>query len=154
MSTDFPDEFSINYQLYFDDGFEIAGSRYKHLNNWMHLGIQLFEAKSFLELAECTGGLGVEKHMDETLIQQSLFRSFVLSYAKCFTSSGKGRSTLDRNNIFSNQESLPEYHDRIMDIRHKFAAHSDVSDIDRAILVVRETDEKMIFAKPTRLLIL
>jgi len=79
MSIDIPEEVKTNYQSYFDDGYELGGARYKHLNNWTHLSIQLFEARKFLDLAKSIDNLSVKEQMDEILIQQSLFRSFTLS---------------------------------------------------------------------------
>lgn len=63
--------------------------------------MQIFESKQFLELAENTHKVHERSSLDEVLTQQGLFRAFLLSYGKCFSTSGKGRSSLDPNKVFA-----------------------------------------------------
>ncbi len=141
MATNVPSEFKDNLQVYLDDGYKLGGGQYKHINNWTHLSIQLMEARCFLEIAEKNFGGEPDTDMDKILMQQALFRSFTLAYGKCFTSGGRGRTKLEKEDIFSTNPDLKVIHDRIMDIRHKFSAHSDINDLEMAILVIKETSE-------------
>lgn len=115
--------------------------RFSHLNRWTYLMMQAYEAKCFLELAENKHSVHPKSTLDELLTQQALFRSFILSYAKCFTSTGKGRLKLEQNQIYGHNEKLLKFHIRAMEIRHKFAAHSDVSGLDDAALDVSEFED-------------
>ncbi len=107
--------------------------------------MQVTEAKEFLRLAETTHMVHAQSTMAEILTQQALFRGFVLSYSKCFTSSGKGRASLDASKVFKTVPKCLPIHERILLFRHKFAAHGDESGLEEALIAVREdTDHFMI----------
>ncbi len=123
---------------------QIADLRFAVLNRWSYLMMLAFEAKSFLSLSETTHQVHTKSTMEEVLTQQALFRGFVLSYAKCFSSAGQGRSSLDENEVFRLKPELKPHHRRILDIRHKFAAHNDSSGLDEAVILVEERPEEFI----------
>lgn len=116
------------------------------LDRWTFLMMQIFETKSFLELAENTRSVHPQSSMEEVLTQQALFRAFLLSYGKCFTSSGEGRSSLDPKKVFDGKESVIPVHERIMELRHKFAAHNDVSGLDEALIDVEEREDEFVLS--------
>ena len=121
-------------------------ARFQVLARWSFLMMQLFECRTFLDLAETTHYVHSKSTLVEILTQQALFRSFLLAYGKCFASSGKGRSSLDAKKVFSEQQDLLSVHTRIMDLRHKFAAHNDESGLDQAIVDVEERQDKFVIA--------
>lgn len=114
--------------------------RFENVNRWTLLIMQIFESRSFLSLAESTHQVHPQSSLEEILTQQALFRGFLLSYGKCFASGGKGRMKLDPKKIFGQSTDLTKIHDRIMELRHKFAAHADASDLDEAVINVKELD--------------
>jgi hypothetical protein len=116
-------------------------ARFDKINRWTFLMMQVFEARSFLSLAESTHQVHQKSSMDEVLTQQALFRGFILSYAKCFASTGKGRMKLDQSKVYEKKAVLLPTHERIMELRHKFAAHSDASGLDEAIITIQELDD-------------
>ncbi len=120
--------------------------RFGIMDRWTFLMMQVFEAKAFLDLAEDTQMVHPRFSMEEVLTQQALFRAFLLSYGKCFASSGKGRSSLDQKKVFAGKEELLPVHDRLMDLRHKFAAHNDVSGLDEALIDVEEHEKEFVFS--------
>ena len=48
------------------------------------------------------------------------------------------RSSLDKNKVFGRKHSLIDTHNRLIDLRHKFAAHNDNSGLDEAVVGVQE----------------
>ncbi|MBP2848139.1 hypothetical protein [Dickeya oryzae] len=108
--------------------------------------MQAFESKNFLELAETTHCVHQKSTMPEILTQQALFRCFLLAYGKCFTSSGKGRTSLDPKNVFATSPELKTIHYRIMELRHTFAAHNDESGLDDATIKVKETSKEFVIS--------
>ncbi len=81
-------------------------------------------------------------------MKQALFRSYVISYAKRLSSSGKGRVSLNKKEIFKEQKEKLSTHKEVMDIRNKFVAHNDLSDRHVAVVAVKE-EEDVIFFKIT-----
>lgn len=116
-------------------------ARFDNLNRWTFLMMQAFEARSFLTLAESTHIVHPKSSMDEVLTQQALFRGFLLSYTKCFASTGKGRIKLDSAKVYEQKVHLLPVHERIVDLRHKFAAHGDTSGLDEAVMSIQELDD-------------
>lgn len=118
--------------------------RFGELNRWTFLMMQIFESKTFLELAEGKFAVRQDFTFEELLVTQALFRAAIISYAKCFTQSGKNRSSLDKNQVFSGHSSELLVHERIIDLRHQYAAHNDASGLDEAVVDVQELPDKFI----------
>lgn len=116
------------------------------LNRWTFLMMQVFECKKFLDLAEEDCSIHPRSSLEEVLIQQALFRSAILAYGKCFADSGKGRSSLDKNKVFAGHTELVLTHERLMDLRHKFAAHNDHSGLDEAVIDVEDRGDTLVIA--------
>ncbi len=78
--------------------------------------------------------------------KQAQFYSLVVSYGKCFASSGKNRISLDSKQIFSKEPSKLELHKELQDLRNKLVAHSD-SDLFEEIktILVLHPREKRVF---------
>jgi len=121
--------------------------RFRTLDRWTFLMMQVFESKKFLDLAETTHGIRPQSSLDEVLTQQALYRSFLLAYGKCFTTSGKGRSSLDPHRVFGDDAHIRSVHQRIMELRHRFAAHNDSSGLDHAVIEVEELDHEFVITQ-------
>lgn len=120
--------------------------RFGIMDKWTFLMMQAFEARSFLELAENTHRISPKSSMKELLTQLALFKAFLLSYGKCFSSAGKGRSKLEEKHVFVDRGDLLPIHHRIMALRNTFAAHNDMSGLDEAVLDIEETEEEFILS--------
>ena len=72
--------------------------------------------------------------------------SFIISYGKCFASSGTGIVALDANKVFGQDNELRSTHDKIIVARNKAVAHNDHSDWVRTTMAVKE-DFKRILIK-------
>lgn len=118
--------------------------RFELLNRWTFLMMQVFECKTYIELAQKNNSVHTESSLNEVLTQQALFRSAILAYAKCFSDSGKNRTSLDKKRVFLGRPDLMEVHERLMHLRNKFAAHNDVSGLDEATIHVVEYDDEFI----------
>src|SRR4051812_44530201 len=99
------------------------------------------EAKRALNLAEKYNRLESVDTMEQVLLAQALFRQAITSYAKCFVSAAQGRQTLDRNTVFQGRDSLNVKHDRMIQVRHSFAAHNGENDVDTATLASKEVGD-------------
>ena len=131
-------------KAYIDDGYVFDDKRFEFVNRWTYILMQLTEAKNFLELANKSTEYESESTMNEIYLHQALFRSFVISYAKCFSTSGQGRLSLNKKDIYKNQPDNLTVHERVIDIRNKFVAHSDDSGVDIAVLGVKEMESKIL----------
>ena len=116
-------------------------ARFDNLNRWTFLMMQVFEARSFLSMAGSKPQMHAIASIEDLLTQQALLRGFLLSYAKCFSSTGKGRIKLDPAKVFKNDQKLIPTHHRIMKLRHEFAAHGSSSGLDQATISVQELDD-------------
>lgn len=115
------------------DGY-IVDPRFELINRWTFLMMQVSEAKEFLQLAETTHMIHPQSTMAEVLTQQALFRGFILSYAKCFMTNGKGPASLDPAKVFEGAANCLPIHESILHYRHKFAAHGDESGLEEAVI--------------------
>lgn len=70
-----------------------------------------------------------------------MYRNFILSYSKCYSSSGKGRISLDASDIFKDNSKLEVIHKQILEIRNKHVAHNDESSFDIAINLILQNDK-------------
>jgi len=144
MNQELSQEALKNLKVYTDDGYVFDDKRFEFVNRWTYIFIQLKEAESFLELAINNNKDKTELSLENMYLEQALFRSFVITYAKCFSSSGQGRLTLDKKDIFKNKPDILTTHVKIIEVRNKFVAHSDESGIDIAVLGVKETKSKIL----------
>lgn len=144
MTDEISDHVKFNLNSLVNDGYHFNDVRFKYVNQWTYLLMQLTEAKKSLELLKNNEN----EDLDSVYLNQALFRSYVISYAKSFSSSGKGRITLNKKEIFKEQKEKLATHEEVMDIRNKFAAHNDLSDRHVAVVAVKE-EEDVIFFKHT-----
>jgi hypothetical protein len=108
--------------------------------------IHCYEAKEFIRLAEETHKVHLKSSLDEVLTQQALFRGFLLSYAKCFGGNGSGKASLDPRGVFASGSSEMTTHNRIIELRNKFAAHNDDSGLDDVVIDIQESDKEIVYS--------
>lgn len=82
--------------------------------------------------------------MEQVLVAQSLFRTSIICYGKCYSSAGVGRITLDKNKVFKGEDKLKALHDHMVNIRNSFVAHNDENNFDIAVIAAKETDEAIL----------
>jgi len=76
------------------------------------------------------------------IVKSSLLFASIVKYAKCFTS-GEGRGTsLNNKTIFKGErQEFNEFHDKTMDLRHKYLAHAGNSIHEsRALIAILNPD--------------
>jgi hypothetical protein len=123
---------------------EEVDPRFGRLNRWTFLMMQIFESKRFLDLVEGRHAVQSDSSIEDLLVAQALFRCAVTSYAKCFTQAGASRSKLEGPVVFAGQAALLETHERLMALRHRYAAHNGMSGLDEAVVDVQELPDKFI----------
>lgn len=107
----------------------------------------LVEARMSLELSETYNKNQKFTETEDMILAHGMFKNFILSYAKCFASSGKGKITLDSNEIFSLRKDLKTIHDKIISIRNTYVAHNDDNDYDITISLTKENEHEIILAQ-------
>jgi hypothetical protein len=74
--------------------------------------------------------LPVNEH-GRRLIRQSLWSAIIISYAKCFSSAGVGKSKLEKRDYLNQADAqLLEFHNYILVIRNTYIAHGDENTIE------------------------
>lgn len=127
-----------------DEGYIFDDPRFLHVQAWSMLLMHVHDALLSLKLLEKTSKYENGGSVEELTLQQALLRNSVMNYAKCFSQSGTGRKTLDKNSIFKDSPSLLDTHERVMLLRNKFFAHSDSSGIDFACLATKEKEDRIL----------
>lgn len=136
------------------EDFSIAESDFEKLNGWTIIGIQLLEAKTSLELCEKIKEWKNLSQIEEIVLSNGIFKNFILSYSKCFSSSGKNRISLDANDIYSQELDLKKIHTEILEIRNKYVAHNDDENgYDIAIALTAENQKEIKLAQTYTILI-
>ena len=145
MNSEIPSIYKQNLQPYIDSGYIFDDQRFLHLNRWTDILMQIVDSKNFLDLAEehrfPVGTTDLTKHC----MVQAFYRSFIITYAKCFASSGKGKLRLDKAKVFDKTDEL-NMHNKIMEIRHTYVAHNDSSNMNKAVFATKELDDRVLIA--------
>lgn len=117
------------------------------LSGWTFIAMFLVEAKTSLRLSETYNKKEKFTELEDMTLGHGMFKNFILSYAKCFSSSGKGKISLDPNEIFSLRKDLKAIHDKILSIRNTYVAHNDDNEYDISIVLTQENDHEIILAQ-------
>lgn len=126
------------------DGYSLRDSRFDRLNAWTYLIMLLDESQRCLDLSEKYNSLASIDTMEQVLVAQSLFRTAIICYGKCFASAGAGRITLDKKQVFKGEKELRVAHEHMIDIRNSFAAHNDNNNIDIAVIATKENTREIL----------
>ncbi len=138
QKSDYLKDFEEHLKVLSEEGYDIDDERFKHVKGLSMLLMHAHDAIKSMFLIENCAKYEIEGSSEEHLLQQALFRNAVLNYAKCFSQSGKGRITLDKNDIYKDMSALKDVHDQVMNLRNKFFAHSDDSGLDYVSLATKE----------------
>ncbi len=101
---------------------------------------QVHEASYYIRRAEELGHPHLLQSYDAILEFLAYFRSALNSYAKCFVSTGPGKTKFEKS-IFGSNAQLVVNHERIMVLRHKYVSHSDENEFE-AVTVSESQDEE------------
>ncbi|MEZ8107399.1 hypothetical protein FCV43_15485 [Vibrio genomosp. F6] len=121
-----------------EQGFRFDDARFQYVSRLSRLLMYCHDAMKSIILVENTVRYEPNDQSNEHILMQALFRNAVLNYTKCFSESGKGHITLDKKKVFKDRKDLLEVHDYIMELRHKFFAHSDNSGLDEICFATKE----------------
>jgi hypothetical protein len=105
---------------------------------------QVHEAQHYIERAGKLGHPSQFQTLDRILEFLLYFRGALNSYGKCFVSSGRGKMKLEKTNVFSTSSELLGQHERIMELRHKYVAHSDNNEIEKASFEYTDTPAELV----------
>ncbi len=126
-----------------DDGFVFDPPDYERLNPWTHIlmaiSMATLQLKAIQNQQHRFGG-----SMDDLELTYSRFTSAIVTYCRCFGSSGPGIPSLDPKKVYANDPKNRAVHDRIQSIRNNFVAHTDQSDLVRVNFAVKEDDQKIL----------
>ena len=127
--------------------YSIDNEELNILSGWTYITMFLVEAKTSLTLSEKYNQKEKFTEIEDVTLAHGMFKNFVLSYAKCFSSSGKGKISLDSNDIFSSRYDLKQIHEKILTIRNTYVAHNDDNDYDVSVSMTREDENEITLAQ-------
>lgn len=129
------------------NSFSIANEDLNILIGWTYIGMYLVEAKTSLNLSENYNRKEKFTEIEDITLAHGMFKNFVLSYAKCFSSSGKGKISLDCNEIFTSRQDLKVNHEKIIKTRNTYVAHNDDNEYDISIAMTLEGQNEITLAQ-------
>ena len=121
-----------------EHGFRLDDDRFQYVGRLSRLLMYCHDAMKSIILVENTAQYEPMDQSNEHILMQALFRNAILNYTKCFSESGKGHISLDKNKVYKEREDLLKVHDYVMDLRNKFFAHSDESGLDEIRFATKE----------------
>jgi len=104
-------------------------SALKNYRRQIYLMLQIHEASYYIKRSEELGHPHLWIAYDAILEFLAHFRNALNSYAKCFVSAGLGRTKLEKT-VFGDNIDLLKKHEKIMELRHKYVAHSDDNEFE------------------------
>jgi hypothetical protein len=117
------------------------------LSGWTYIAMFLIEAKTSLLLSENKNKEGKFTEMEQVILANGMFKNFILSYSKCFSSSGKEKISLNAKEIFSKRPDLFVTHEKILQARNTYVAHNDENDFEVSISMTSENNNEIILAQ-------
>jgi hypothetical protein len=124
------------------DGFVLGRHGFENLTMWNYILMQLHNSRYQLRaLIDHKPTLG---DMEDIQTSLARFSSAIMDYSRCFVSVGKKHITLDAKLILKERPDLFKTHKRMMSIRNTLIAHTDHSDLIRAVLAVKEETDRIV----------
>lgn len=114
------------------------------LRRWIFLMQQIHEAKYFIKRAEELGHPRLFVAWEPMLDFLVYFRGALNSYAKCFVSAGPDKIRLKSTEVFERDSAMLVVHERIIEIRNKYVAHSDDNEFESALVVISDTGQELL----------
>jgi hypothetical protein len=116
----------------------------EQLHRWIFLMQQVHEAKHYIGRTEQLAHPERMQTFDEIWGVLLHFRGALNSYAKCFVRAGTGKTMLKALTVFATNPELMDPHQRIMDLRHKYVAHSDDNEIEKTSFESTDTPSELV----------
>ena len=121
-----------------------VGTALRNLDRWIFLMQQVHEARYYIDRAQQLGHPENFQSLEGILEFLAHFRGALSSYAKCFVRAGPGKVTLNKHSVFDADSTMLALHDRIMELRHKYVAHSDSNEFESANIVEESSSEELV----------
>ena len=137
------EDLTENLKSLTDKNFVISEDETKYLNSWTNLAMQILEAHHSLEFSKTFNEKYSFDKFEEFVLSHGMFKNSILSYAKCFSSSGTGKVSLDPKDVFKNEPKLKEMHLDLMDMRNEYIAHNGNSDFELAIVFQKKGEDEI-----------
>lgn len=118
------------------DGSELNPQEFKHLAGWNYILMQVAMADHYLKHLRAHERLS--DPTDDIFQLNAWFVAFLVTYGKCFASTGSKIVKLEGRDVFRSDSSALKTHERIMHLRNTYAAHSGESGIVRSSNVVKD----------------
>ena len=136
------DELATHMQPLVDAGFSLNPEALTPLAAWNHILMQVIMASYYIKrLQNYESKLG---DMEDAFVLNALFVAFLTTYAKCFVSAEEGAIKLDRKDVFKAHNSAMLTHDRIIELRHSYAAHNSSSNLVRTTMAAKEEVDRFL----------
>lgn len=135
------EEYQKHIEVMTADGTVLDPPGFEQLNMWTYILQQLYFTRAQLDkLIESKPKLGDMAQITEEYMG---FTAFVVTYARCFVSTGARIAKLDATHTFRGEVYLRKVHDRLMRFRHSSFAHTEQSELMRVRLGVKENSERI-----------
>ncbi len=129
---------------YIDAGY-VQKEDFSQLEGWSHILAQLSMANHYaVRLREQKLKLDAKSdhaELGDRFDLNAFFVAFLTTYGKCFVASEGRAVQLDANHVFKQNSSFRPTHEKIMQYRHKYAAHNEGTLLVRATMLVKEEEE-------------
>lgn len=78
------------------------------------------------------------------VVKASMFKAFIIQYAKCFTKPWGRVAKLEADSVFDSQQDLMEIHKEVMEMRNNYIAHAGTGkhDFNAMVLYLNPDPEK------------
>lgn len=116
----------------------------QQLHRWIFVLQQVHEARHYVDRAGELGHPEQFQSMDGILEFLVYFRGALNSYAKCFVSSGRGKVKLNKSEVFRTSSDYLDRHSKLMELRHKYVAHSDDNEFEKSCLKNSDTESELV----------
>ena len=136
-----------NLQSLLSENFTINNSETQSLAAWTTLSMQILEAEKSLQFSEKFKREDEFSNYEDFVLSHALFKNGILAYAKCFSTSGKGKVSLDAKQLFKDHPELKTIHESIMEIRNTYVAHNDDNNYEMAIVLSKEENDEIILSQ-------
>lgn len=116
----------------------------QNFGRWVYLMQHIHTARYHIAKAEEIGHPHMMASYEGLFDFLAQFRAALNAYAKCFVTSGVGRTSLKAENVFDGHEDYLIFHNKLIDLRHKYVAHCDENEFEKIIVIEKETEDELV----------
>lgn len=117
------------------------------LSGRTYIAMYLIEAKMSLLLSKNKNKEEKFTKIEQVILANEMFKNFILSYSKCFSSSGNEKLLLDAKEIFSKRPDLLFFQEKILQVRKTYVAHNDENDFEVSISMTSENNNEIVLVQ-------